>query len=264
MRPPFAGQIETAAGTAFVEIMGQGPKVFVVHGGPGFDHRYLRAALLPLARRRTLVFFDQPGCGRTAAPSAGADGGATVALFAALRRELGADAPHGVLAHSWGALVAIAAAPAGAPFAEGLLVTPMPLALAGFQQCQANLFARVPEETQAAFQHAVASGMDGDAIAQLLLPFYLADRRVPVPGLHFNMATFQAVMASLAAFDFSAALPAAGRFDVLLGEADFTTADLVADVLAAAARVDRLPAVGHFPFCEDPAAFAASLARSFP
>lgn len=263
MRPPFAGQIETSAGTAFVEIMGRGPKVFVVHGGPGFDHRYLRPSLLPLAARRTLVFFDQPGCGYTARTPQAPDAQSTIALLEALRHELAADEPHGVVAHSWGALVAVAAAPADRPFAEGLLITPIPLTAAGYQQCQANLFGRIPDDTRQAFERAVASGMEGDAIAQLLLPFYLADSRVPVPELHFNMATFQSVMASLGPFDFGNGLSRMGRFHVILGEADFTTADLVADLLAAAARVHRMSNAGHFPFCESPDAFAEILVEAF-
>src|SRR5207249_2070026 len=55
----------------FILTIGLGPPVLVIHGGPGFDHRYLLPAVAELAKRRTLILYDQPGCGRTPAPSGG-------------------------------------------------------------------------------------------------------------------------------------------------------------------------------------------------
>lgn len=41
------------------------PKLLVMHGGPGADHRYLLPQMLHLARDHELFFFDQRGGGRS-------------------------------------------------------------------------------------------------------------------------------------------------------------------------------------------------------
>ncbi len=41
------------------------PTLFVLHGGPGFDHTYLRPWLDPLAEWAQVVYVDQRGCGRS-------------------------------------------------------------------------------------------------------------------------------------------------------------------------------------------------------
>jgi proline iminopeptidase len=46
-------------------VVGQGPPVIVVHGGPDFDHRYLLPDMERLATDFTLVFYDQRGRGES-------------------------------------------------------------------------------------------------------------------------------------------------------------------------------------------------------
>jgi proline iminopeptidase len=41
------------------------PKMLVMHGGPGADHRYLLPQMLHLARSNEMIFFDQRGGGRS-------------------------------------------------------------------------------------------------------------------------------------------------------------------------------------------------------
>ncbi len=41
------------------------PRVLVLHGGPGADHRYLLPQMLRLAGRRDVLFYDQRGGGRS-------------------------------------------------------------------------------------------------------------------------------------------------------------------------------------------------------
>lgn len=46
--------------------LGAGPAtIIVLHGGPGFAHRYLRPEWDALARRYRVVYYDQRGCGRS-------------------------------------------------------------------------------------------------------------------------------------------------------------------------------------------------------
>lgn len=49
----------------FVARVGEGPELVVIHGGPDWDHTYLRNFMGPLAKGRSLIFFDLRGCGRS-------------------------------------------------------------------------------------------------------------------------------------------------------------------------------------------------------
>jgi len=49
----------------YYEIIGHGPPLMIVHGGPGASHDYFLPYLLPLARQNKLVFIDERGSGRS-------------------------------------------------------------------------------------------------------------------------------------------------------------------------------------------------------
>lgn len=53
----------------FVRELGQPqtpePPLFVIHGGPDWDHSYLLPGLRPVAAHRRVVMFDMRGCGRS-------------------------------------------------------------------------------------------------------------------------------------------------------------------------------------------------------
>lgn len=92
----------------YYEVIGTGAPIFVVHGGPGLDHRYLQPGLNVLARSNTLVYYDQRGVGRSSAelvPSA-INMRAFVEDIEALRDALGYERID-VLGHSFGALIAL-------------------------------------------------------------------------------------------------------------------------------------------------------------
>jgi proline iminopeptidase len=44
----------------------QKPTLIILHGGPGFDHTYLRPWLDPVSEVAQLVYIDERGCGRSA------------------------------------------------------------------------------------------------------------------------------------------------------------------------------------------------------
>src|SRR5215470_481334 len=71
-----AGKLFNAPGaTLYYEVRGSGPgtPLFVVNGGPGFDHSYLHCSTAwdSLARHRPVIFYDQRGNGRSPALKAG-------------------------------------------------------------------------------------------------------------------------------------------------------------------------------------------------
>ncbi len=84
-----------------------GPTVIVLHGGPGASHDYLRPQFDALAARRTLLYYDQRGGGRSEVPRDVPLGWREhVADLAALAASE-ARPPATLLGFSWGGLLAI-------------------------------------------------------------------------------------------------------------------------------------------------------------
>src|SRR3989442_15086090 len=83
------------------------PVIVTLHGGPGASHDYLRPQFDRLALRRTLLYYDQRGGGRSPAPrEAALNWRAHVAdLAAVVRGEAGV--PATLLGFSWGGLLAL-------------------------------------------------------------------------------------------------------------------------------------------------------------
>jgi proline iminopeptidase len=102
-------EVETASTTLFVEEIGEGPALFVSHGGPGLSHD-LYLTLARLASGRRLIFWDHRGHGRSGPLPAG---DVEMSLFADDLVEL-ADAlgveRFDLLGHSMGGWVALEAA----------------------------------------------------------------------------------------------------------------------------------------------------------
>ena len=63
---PEEGFLEVEGGKIWYEVVGSGTKtpILVLHGGPGYPSYYLNP-LKALATERSIIFFDQLGCGRS-------------------------------------------------------------------------------------------------------------------------------------------------------------------------------------------------------
>jgi proline iminopeptidase len=112
----------------FYGMEGNGPDtVVVLHGGPGLNLDGLRPDLAPLARRHTVIYFDQRGCGQSEMPD-------TLRLTADLMvkdleavRQAFRIGRMTLLGHSWGAgLAVLYAAEYPEHVARMLLVGPVP------------------------------------------------------------------------------------------------------------------------------------------
>lgn len=107
------GRLDTPDGPLAWVRVGDGPAHVVVHGGPGLDHRYLRPGMDALARNRSLVYYDQRGVGGSLPDTGTARPPVT---WQGAQDDLGAmadrfgddDGRVGLVAHSWGALPALA------------------------------------------------------------------------------------------------------------------------------------------------------------
>ena len=103
-------QAKTA--TIYYEVLGsgEGTPLFVVNGGPGFDHTYehVSSAWDVLAKKRRVIFYDQRGTGRSPAKK---DQTYTLADQISdledLRAHLGANHID-LLGHSWGGYLVMA------------------------------------------------------------------------------------------------------------------------------------------------------------
>lgn len=91
----------------YVKIVGKGEPLIVIHGGPGMNQSYFFPHLNSIARKYQLIFFDQRCSGRSTTTSPDS---VSLDFFVddveALRQELKL-AKVTILAHSWGALVAL-------------------------------------------------------------------------------------------------------------------------------------------------------------
>ncbi len=267
----FEDVIETPAGSTFVKTIGQGPSVFVIHGGPGFDHTYLLSALSSLADRRTLVFYDQPGCGRTPLPPEGLSVAGCAAQLRTLFTRFSADAPVGVIAHSWGALVLAAALSRPKQherplpeIAEGLLINPMPSTSGKYDSARATLIGRIPLAARIRAPLTALLTGNGAAVMKLLLPYYVVDQAsIPTDALALNLATFKALDAQLKQFDFTDNLAALRRVAIVRGSNEFASCEDIADLTDKCAALHTMDQVGHFPFWESPKAFRAIIERTF-
>ena len=276
----------------FVCELGDGAPLAVLHGGPDFDHAYLRPELDRLAGSARLVYYDQRGRGRTTAGVRPTDVtmGSEIRDLDALRAHLGVEAVA-VLGHSWGAVVAMEyAARHPGRVTHLVLLNPAPATRADWVLLGESLARhRSPADVERMTEIAGTTAFkQGDAAAEA--DYYRAHFRMTLrqPGLleelvlrlrrHF---TADGVLAARAieerlydetcrtdGFDL---LPGLRGLTVptlvLTGEHDFIPVEAAARIAGAVpgARLAVLPGCGHFTFLERPddvhAEIGALLAR---
>ncbi|MCK5166472.1 MAG: alpha/beta fold hydrolase [Rhodospirillaceae bacterium] len=254
---PYEEIIETSEGPAFVNVIGKGPPVFIVHGGPGFDHSYLLNSLSFLSAKRTLIFYDQPGCGKTPTQSGGATLSKTAKHFCAVVESMAPEGKYGLIAHSWGSMVAVSAFAEAMnvklnPFTEGLLINPVPVTNEAYDKCAENLLSRIPAEIMKQAESIMGAGGAGESIMNLLLPFYGAHTdRLSGFSMSFRYDTYFGINGALGAFDFRDQLSAFAKLTLVRGSEDFTTPNLIGEMIEAVSKTHTMNGVGHFPFLED-------------
>ena len=252
----------------------------LLHGGPGAHHDYVLPQMLELARRRTLLLYDQRGGGKSKTDDRAPITWQTqVEDLAALLAELH-DGPLTLVGYSWGALLAMlyateAAAGRVVPAVDRLLlVSPAPVTRAWRGEFEANFAARQSGPAVTALRDALqASGLrerDPDAFRQrsfeLSVAGYFADPRRAADLTPFRVTgrVQQSIWESLGDFDLRPALrqlriPALvvhGRQDPI----PLASAEACADALGAEAI--WLEDCGHVPYVEQPAQLFAA-AESF-
>ena len=145
--------------------------IFVLHGGPGMAHDYVRnIAALADETGRTVIHYDQIGCGRSShlpdAPATFWDPQLFVDEFHTVRSELGIDHYH-VLGQSWGGMLGAEIAVRRPDGLASLSICNSPASMALWMAAAAELRAALPEDTQRALDRHEADGTVTD-------PEYLA------------------------------------------------------------------------------------------
>lgn len=248
-------------GSLFVEELGGGFPLIVLHGGPGLDHTMFRPYLDPLAADLRVLYVDQRGQGRSERVDP-----ATLSLefFARdvdlLAEELGLD-EYALLGHSFGAIVttwhAINLGTAAAYVISGGGDSSEKLMADVHASLEAMEGAGGPIADSWEQEKTVETEEELKELLRVQMPFHFAGD--PPPGYGEETVGTPDVLRHFATvgygdFDFT---PDLGRVQkptlVIVGEKDRTTTTRAARVLHGGIAVSELvvvPGVGHMSFVE--------------
>ncbi len=169
------GYLSTPWGRVWYERIGSGSglPLITAHGGPGYPHDSFEP-LSALGDERTVIFYDQLGCGRSDRPT-------DKSLWTVERfvEELGivaadlTDGRYHLLGHSWGSMLATDYAltrPAGL---RGLILASPPLCIPRWLEDLARYRAELPAEVQETLDRHEAQGTtDSEEYEKATLAFY--------------------------------------------------------------------------------------------
>ena len=254
-----------------------GPRLLVLHGGPGADHCYLLPQMLHLGDRHDLLFYDQRGGGRSKSDARIPVTWQThVEDLAAVIREFSLE-PLSIVGYSWGAMLALLYVieartnPALRTPARLALISPAPLTREYRRQFEAEFarrqqgpdIQRLREELaesglrerdpaayrQRAFELGVAGYFADPANARMLTPFRVVGR------------VQQSVWESLGDFDLIRGLEGTRIPSIVVSGRDdpIPTASTVDAAHALGTEPVLLDECGHVPYVEQPGLLFAAL-----
>lgn len=267
----FPRLLRVPGASLYIEDVGpaDATPVFVVHGGPGEAHDYLRPHLDGFATpNRRVIYYDQRGSGRSPldAQEPFADASTHVRDLDCLRQHLSCDQAV-LVGFSWGALLALLYALQHPHNVSRLvLVSPVPVFAAGMEVVGTNLAlaARRPE-VQAFLQHHALGPDPHVRFWRTIAPCFFDPQRVlSVTPVASCEEAAHAAMRSLGDFDLRARLGSLAQIPslVVYGAEDPVSApfaSLTADALDA--RCVALERAGHAPFVEAQEAFLREITR---
>jgi pimeloyl-ACP methyl ester carboxylesterase len=268
--------VDVAGGQLAGWIAGDGPRVLLLHGGPGLSYGYLDEIAADIGPSFRLAAYQQRGIApsTTSGPFSVAQ---EVADVAAVLDGLGW--PDSVLVgHSWGGHLALRAAAAHPDRISGVLAID-PLGVAGdggAAAFSAELTARTPSpgrERLAELEALEADGRITEAehfeVLTIVWPAYFAHpgHIAPMPPLTLNVAANEGIFATISeGQDEAAESLAAGAMPILMlaggaspmpwGQASQASAGL-----SPRGEVEVIPHAGHFVWFEAPGCVRAALER---
>jgi proline-specific peptidase len=159
--------------------------LMILHGGPGVPHDYLENLAALASDERSVIFYDQLGCGRSDKPDDTSLWKVPrfVEELATVRRELSLKRVH-ILGQSWGGMLAIEYAltqPAGlVSLLLANTTSSIPMWIAEANRLRADL---PPEVNATLLSHEEAGTTDDPAYEDAMMVFYARHvcRVVPMP-----------------------------------------------------------------------------------
>jgi pimeloyl-ACP methyl ester carboxylesterase len=272
-RTPFT--VATETGDLSGWVAGEGPRVLVLHGGPGMNYDYLDDAVIELATRYRVATFQQRGM----APST-VQGEFTVveavADIAAVLDGLGWDTAY-LMGHSWGGHLVFHAAVALPERLDGVLsVDPLgAVGDGGAEAFGAEMLARVPDEVRERARELDEKDMAGESTPEeslealsLFWPSYYADHATAptMPHVALSQPANVGLWTDLTARmpELESSLPSISvPVGVLVGELSpmppSAGTDTAARIPGAWSYVE--PGAGHFVWYEAPGSLLAAMDR---
>ncbi|HEV8195806.1 MAG TPA: alpha/beta fold hydrolase [Gemmatimonadales bacterium] len=263
--------------TLFERRVGSGPPTVVLHGGPGAHHDYLLPGFDRLATRRTLIYYDQRGGGRSPVPREVPVGWREQVEDLEALRVLWGIERLSIAGYSWGGLLALLYAVEHPDRIERLgLVSSAPV----WRQARVEFERRLAERNAAPeILEARRRIQDGglrelspaeyrQKMFELSVAGYFHDWRRAADLTPFRITgrTQQEVWESLGDFDLRPGVAALRLPAVVLhGEDDpipIATAELLSGLLGA--PLERIPDCGHVPYVEAPEQFTRVLDAFLP
>ncbi|MDZ4707176.1 MAG: alpha/beta fold hydrolase [Saprospiraceae bacterium] len=252
---------------------GQGEPMVIVHGGPGLNHSYLLPYLNRLNDVHHLIYYDQKACGQAEIPS---DTNAMklrafVEDIETVRKKFGLKQMH-LMAHSWGALLAIQYAALYPQHLKSLiLISPAAISSADVREASRLINAKFEHVDQLARSRIIESpafkNNRPEAMAELIrLSFKqnmsqknLADSiHIYIPeDFSKRNAALRYLFKDLASYDYYPVLPRITTPTLIIcGAQDvgLPFADKIQQTIPSA-RINRIENSGHFPFIEQPMEF---------
>jgi len=272
-RTPFTAA--STSGDLSGWMIGEGPQVLALHGGPGMGYGYLDEAVAELADRYQVATFQQRGL-----PSSTEDGEFTVAEavadIAAVLDALGWDQAY-LVGHSWGGHLVFHAAVAIPDRIAGVLsVDPLgAVGDGGLEAFGGEMLARVPEADRERARMLDEKDTAGEATRKeqleslsLFWSSYYADPSTapPMPPMDISPPANQGLWSDLMARlpELEASLPSIGvPFGVLVGERSPMppSAGTESAHRIPGAWVQVLPDTGHFVWHETPGCLLVAMDR---
>jgi pimeloyl-ACP methyl ester carboxylesterase len=257
-------------------VAGEGPRVLLLHGGPGLAYDYLDSLADELLPGFRLAAYQQRGLapstleGPFAVEREVAD---AVAVLDALEWERAC-----VLGHSWGGhLLLHLAAAVPERLDGGLAVDPLGgVGDGGGAEFEQEIFRRTPEEDRRRAQELDERAMRGEGTEadvqesmRLVWPAYFAqpERTLPFPGLGVSIAAYSGLWESIVE-ELPRLAERLAQITVPLGFIAGERSPMPVEAAAAAtaravpgAWVEVVAGAGHFPWFERPGSVRAALER---
>ena len=148
------GFIPVPGGKVWYRMVGEGGiPLLCLHGGPGIPHDYLEN-LEGLADRRTVVFYDQLGCGNSERPDEPSlwTVGRAVEELVAVREHLGLDRMH-LFGNSWGGWLSLQYVLDRKPRLQSLILSSSPPSVSRWIIDANELRGQLPEDVRRVLDH---------------------------------------------------------------------------------------------------------------